>query len=85
MGKANFKVGCPEMSFSRFHEIPLDSRGYVHSLAEDLDKVLNSYQDKIDLHKIRTILNTMEVVARNISVDSVLAELRSLIKEAKDV
>jgi len=85
MGKANFKVECPDMGFSRFHEIPIDSRGYVHALAEDLDKVLIFYQDKIDLHKIRTLLNAMEIIARNISVDNDLEELKSLIKEAKNV
>lgn len=53
MGKAKFEVSCPEIGFSRSVEIPLDARGYVHQLADDLARAIEFYEIRIELHKLK--------------------------------
>lgn len=72
MGKAKFTVTCPEMAFSQSHEIPLDARGYVHSLAEELSKAFDRYKDKVEIHKIKTQMNVIKDCAYIVSQQYVL-------------
>lgn len=50
MGKAMFKVDCPELNFSRSVEIPIDARGYARQLAEDLTRAMDVYGLRIALY-----------------------------------
>lgn len=59
MGKAKFSVNCPEMGFSRSAEIPIDARGYVHRLAEDLDRALEFYEQRIEIHRLKQEIDAL--------------------------
>lgn len=50
---AKFEIKCDAIGFSRKHSIPLDYRGYVHQLAEDLDKALELYSLRVENHKLK--------------------------------
>ncbi len=50
---AKFEIKCDEIGFSRMHMIPIDSRGYVHQLAEDLEKALELYSLRVENHKLK--------------------------------
>lgn len=57
MGKAKFFITCEQIGFSRSMEIPIDTRGHVHDLSDDLAKAMDFYRLKIENHKLKqTIL-----------------------------
>jgi len=66
MGNAKFTVTCPEMAFSQSHEIPIDARGYVRSLAEELEKAMDRYKDKAALHKLRQQMLEIKQLSRHV-------------------
>lgn len=57
--RASFTVNCERIAFSRSVSIPLDARGYVHSLSDDLARAIEYYELRITNHElIQTLTNT---------------------------
>jgi hypothetical protein len=56
MGKAKFELKCEEMNFSMYHEMPIDSRGWVHNLAEDFSKAMEFYKLRVENNKLKQAL-----------------------------
>ena len=50
---AKFEIRCDEIGFSRMHMVPIDARGYVHQLAEDLERALEFYALRVENHKLK--------------------------------
>ena len=51
--KAKFEIKCEEMGFSRSQEMPIDSRGYCHQLAEDLSRAMEFYSIRVENHLLK--------------------------------
>ena len=67
MNKAKFTVTCEEAMFSRSMEIPVDARGHVHALAEDLAKSMDFYRLKIENHKLKQTLLAIKAIPNDSS------------------
>lgn len=50
---AKFEIVCEAIGFRRSHEIPIDARGYVHQLAEDLDRAIELYELRVENHNLK--------------------------------
>lgn len=55
---AKFEIKCDEIGFSQMHLIPLDSRGFVHQLAADLERAIEFYLIKTENHKFKQSNNS---------------------------
>lgn len=57
---ARFEVKCDLIGFSVMHEIPIDCRGYVHKLAEDLERAFLFYKLQIENHELKSSADTSQ-------------------------
>jgi hypothetical protein len=74
---AKFEVDCEVTGFSRSHEMPLEGRGYVRELADNLDRAMDFYSLRIENRKLKEmqlkIKEVVEFAAHSISNQQTLA------------
>jgi len=68
MGKVTWSVDCPEAGFRRSGETPIEDRGYVRRLAEDLDRAVELYELRIE---------NITLIKKNLELEEEIKRLKS--------